>query len=1091
MRFVNLEVSWFQGVRSARVDFGPGLNILYGPNDLGKSTLATAIRAALLLQTNSAEADLFHPWHVDEKATVTLVFVDLAGNYWRVKKTFGGPSGAQLWFSKDGENWSADAKAREVDEKLRSLLPWGIAAPGGKGGPRGWPESFLRNALLGAQGEVERILSTGLDDDSSDSGKVALTAALSALAEDPLFKKVVAIVQSQFDRFFTEKGSLKRGQSSPIALASDSVKKLQTERDGLSKHVAEAQLIEQSALQLQQRRTEIAADLDVARAGLAKLQKRMAKDQARQAVVEKVNEVQDELAKVDAHVQQVQTATAAVGNLTIALETNKAALAGVHTTKQSAEAAVKAAEEVVRQALSGESAKQRELERAQLEAKSAKLTEERGRLEALAASALAAARVQDQLTEARSTAANLSAESLRLAEARQHGLKALDGAEYDVQLAEGIVAYGRWRVACEAAAGAAGAHAEAATLNVEADRKEAAARELEARAVAELEGAALKQAALPTDAQVAALQKLARDKDLAEAALGGGVTVTVRPRSPIAFKSIADSGQAVDKPALSSESVIEADRRIQLSIGELVDIEVTAGAPEKRRALDALRRRWKEEALPFLEKAGVATLADLETRHAALNEHAATATDLRVKAQTAKMEADALRGKAAVLERQAPLTEEELQAKEARIGNLPRDILNKFYASMGATWEAQCEQLRIAKTNVVKSLQISLAEIEGNQKKIEWELQDAKKRETEAAAQLPSLLEPLGGQTPAVVTEKVTVELNDNATAAEQLSTALENLGDDNLVAVEVAKQGLKEAGDILQARDAEAARAQENLTEAQAQLQARQAELRLLEDQLAAMNRDAVALRLGEVRNELSAFGDAEGLTEFDVRTAELEVQRFQELLEQVKEEYLKADGALTSFAAPMTKERVQQLEEAINAAEIHERELVIDAESWKLLRDALRDAEKTESAHLGKALAVPVAQHFAELTQGKYAGVAIDQDLRMESVLVNGMQTSGEAVLEALSVGTKDQLATLVRLAVASQLKAAILLDDQLVHTDPTRLAWFADVLRKVTQEKKQQVVVFTCRPLDYVEELQGSNAMRGPLHLVDLARVVQPAS
>src|SRR5262249_46566857 len=110
---------------------------------------------------------------------------------------------------------------------------------------------------------------------------------------------------------------------------------------------------------------------------------------------------------------------------------------------------------------------------------------------------------------------------------------------------------------------------------------------------------------------------------------------------------------------------------------------------------------------------------------------------------------------------------------------------------------------------------------------------------------------------------------------------------------------------------------------------------------------------------------------------------------------------------------------------------------------------------------------------------------------VVVAGAPASGDVVLSALSVGTKDQLATLVRLAVASQLKSAILLDDQLVHTDSQRLAWFSDVLRKVAQEAKMQVVVFTCRPLDYVKEadLRGKESAStvGPVHVIDLSRVV----
>ncbi len=48
MRFLALEVEAFQAIASAKLAFSPQLNVLYGPNDLGKSTLVTALRAALL-----------------------------------------------------------------------------------------------------------------------------------------------------------------------------------------------------------------------------------------------------------------------------------------------------------------------------------------------------------------------------------------------------------------------------------------------------------------------------------------------------------------------------------------------------------------------------------------------------------------------------------------------------------------------------------------------------------------------------------------------------------------------------------------------------------------------------------------------------------------------------------------------------------------------------------------------------------------------------------------------------------------------------------------------------------------------------------
>ena len=49
MRLHRLRVWNFGAVRDIDVEFGPGLNVLYGPNDLGKSTLVDAIRLVLLL----------------------------------------------------------------------------------------------------------------------------------------------------------------------------------------------------------------------------------------------------------------------------------------------------------------------------------------------------------------------------------------------------------------------------------------------------------------------------------------------------------------------------------------------------------------------------------------------------------------------------------------------------------------------------------------------------------------------------------------------------------------------------------------------------------------------------------------------------------------------------------------------------------------------------------------------------------------------------------------------------------------------------------------------------------------------------------
>lgn len=66
---------------------------------------------------------------------------------------------------------------------------------------------------------------------------------------------------------------------------------------------------------------------------------------------------------------------------------------------------------------------------------------------------------------------------------------------------------------------------------------------------------------------------------------------------------------------------------------------------------------------------------------------------------------------------------------------------------------------------------------------------------------------------------------------------------------------------------------------------------------------------------------------------------------------------------------------------------------------------------------------------------------------------------------MGTQEQLATIVRLAIAAQLKTAVLLDDQLVHSDTQRIAWFRDQLRISAREHQHQIIIITCRLSDYV--------------------------
>ncbi len=168
------------------------------------------------------------------------------------------------------------------------------------------------------------------------------------------------------------------------------------------------------------------------------------------------------------------------------------------------------------------------------------------------------------------------------------------------------------------------------------------------------------------------------------------------------------------------------------------------------------------------------------------------------------------------------------------------------------------------------------------------------------------------------------------------------------------------------------------------------------------------------------------------------------------------------------------------------------IDADAWMLLRETLREVENEEGAHLGRALAGPVTTKFIELTRGRYTELRLDAALKTDALGVAKTAVEGTDVLAALSVGTRDQLATLIRLTIADQLRSAIVLDDHLVHTDPKRLEWFRSVLTQTALNT--QVIVLTCRPGDYLStnELADGAPARdlagGTVRAVDVALVVK---
>jgi uncharacterized protein YhaN len=240
----------------------------------------------------------------------------------------------------------------------------------------------------------------------------------------------------------------------------------------------------------------------------------------------------------------------------------------------------------------------------------------------------------------------------------------------------------------------------------------------------------------------------------------------------------------------------------------------------------------------------------------------------------------------------------------------------------------------------------------------------------------------------------------------------------------------------------------------------------------------------------EFDALGAEPELSPTALDAAQQQLEQARRERERTKEELHHAEGKLSSAGGAALRENVERLREALQNAIDAETEVDVEADAWKLLRDTMRTVENEEGAHLGRALAAPLAAKFRELTADRYRTLALSPLLKMDGVSA-GTQATGHEVLAALSVGTRDQLATLVRLAIAEELGSAIILDDHLVHSDPTRLAWFRQALVKTAV--RTQVVVLTCRPQDYLtvaempRDAPSIDLAGGAIRAIDLARVV----
>lgn len=1078
MRLLSLRVRSFGCVDEAELELGPGVNVLYGPNDLGKSTLAQAIRAALLLPSGHQKAQELRPWHRDAAPEVRLQFMapDEPGaatpaRTWRVHKVFGGKGGqAELEGSNDGVSFFLEQKGPGVDARLRQLLGWGVAEARARG-PRGVPSSFLATVLLGPQAAPSSVLGHGLEDDPSDSGRARLTEALQALAQDPRFKEVLDQAQRKVDEAFTPLGKRKKGKASPLTPVRQEIDALEARlRDELSR-VHDSDGVRAQLSRLEVERAEAIAARDEAEVVARRAREAFEQGQARaraEAVEQQARAAFEQARALVAERRQWEDAVQRHLGLRPAAE---AALERARQAEQAAALRLAAAEAALRAIEEGGDA-QAKLVRQGLETRRLELRAElertHGHLRRVEDALQLAARLETLGLEREALGQDLAAAEHAAAQAEA----ARREADAERRLHDAALRLRRFQQAEARVLAAEAARAEQERLLAEA--------EAEATAVAR-EQAALDEQALPEPTTLDAWRSLSEARNVALARLGVGLSVVVhRSMLPTIVATLDDAAPitaAVGQP-------LEASRRVHVRIGDAqaaaVELEVQGGDPAARAAHEALERRWADEVVPVLARLGAADLSAVQARMRAAQAER-QALERRLHDVEAKRRLAAARHEQAA---ELPALRRTLEACTQALGGLDREALRERASQHD---EATLERRRAEAEARIDEAQHAHAHAKSRAASLRTQ-HDASGEQLERLRAEFVPLQPAGDP------EEERDGLLDRIAAIEG---ELEGV-DDELGELEQAR-ARRRAEAIAAARDAQAEADRTRVASAQAgrELEDRrdslaQAEGRLaqLATQVARIDEAALRAELEHAQAELRALPLPDPpVTAEALEAAQAELAARQLAVRELDAAFDQQRGALKHVGGAIARERAQQTQEALAAAKQREHDLDLDYAAWQLLAQTLREAETAEGRHLGEALGEPVHQRFAALTGGRYGALALGRDLRAEGLEVAGALRQ----LDRFSEGVQDQLAIILRLAVAEHLGTALVLDDHLVQTDPTRVAWFRELLRDVG--RRAQIIVITCRPEDYLAEAERplpGQAVRDAdgLRAVDLTRVIRRA-
>ena len=241
------------------------------------------------------------------------------------------------------------------------------------------------------------------------------------------------------------------------------------------------------------------------------------------------------------------------------------------------------------------------------------------------------------------------------------------------------------------------------------------------------------------------------------------------------------------------------------------------------------------------------------------------------------------------------------------------------------------------------------------------------------------------------------------------------------------------------------------------------------LEDRLASVLGKYTVLAL---RERVARYGDVGPRPEDSRESLEEMIARLNEAIDRKIQEEHALHVQLTQQS--VRTRSMAEIEEEIALAEAAVQDLEAEVEATSYAMAVMESVAQDKHAEIAPRLAEEASRHLAAITRGSYAELFIGRDLRV-SVRIPETEHVNETPEKSLSKGTVDQIYLALRLAFVQCLSEnsegiPMLLDDPFANYDDERLestmALIADLVGQ------NQILLFTCRE-DVVSVAEKQNA------------------